>query len=140
MEEVWKDIPGYEGLYQASNLGKIRSLDKLTKGGNQYGCQFITKKRGRILKEYFNKSGYKQVTLVVNNKAKRFILHRLVAKTFIPNPNNLPQINHKDEDKTNNCAKNLEWCTCSYNINYGSRNEKAAEKLRNIITISVLVL
>lgn len=133
--EIWKDIPNYEGLYQASNFGRIRSLDKVIKnrGKNQYGSTFDIIKKGKILKQRLNKGGYLKVYLIKEGKSKTFIAHRLIALTFIPNPNNYKIVNHKDENKTNNNIDNLEWCTQSYNINYGSRNEKAAEKLKKII-------
>lgn len=73
-------------------------------------------------------NGYLQVDLYKNGKVAKFTVHRLVAMAFIPNPKNLPEINHKDEDKTNNCVENLEWCTHKYNINYGTRNGRMAEK------------
>lgn len=108
----WRDIKGYEGLYQVSNLGEVRSLN--------YGRTGKT----RILKPRDNGIGYKTVTLSKNGKIKNFFIHRLVAEAFIPNPNNLPQVNHKDEDKANNIWTNLEWCNHEYNCNYGTRNEK----------------
>ena len=129
-KEIWKDIPNYEGLYQASNLGNVRSLDKIVNAGNQFGCKFKITKKGKVLKQHINKYGYKRVTLIVDNKAKNFQSHRLIAQTFIPNPNNLPQVNHKDENKLNNKVENLEWCDSCYNINYGNRNKLVAEKLK----------
>lgn len=98
--EIWKDIKGYEGLYQISNLGKIKSNKK-------------------ILKPYINKKdGYAYIGLHKNKNNKVLKIHRLVAQTFIDNPNNLPQVNHKDENKTNNSIDNLEWCSAKYNITY----------------------
>lgn len=111
--EIWKDIEGYEGLYQVSNEGRVKS--------------FWSGKE-KILKQH-NCKGYLEVGLYKKeDKQKYKLIHRLVAETFIPNPNNLPQINHKDENKTNNSVDNLEWCSRSYNINYGSRNEKVGKK------------
>lgn len=98
MEEIWKDIPGYEGLYQASNLGRIKSL-------------LFNKEK--ILKAWVQNTGY--LTVSLNNK--KFSLHRLIAKTFIENPNNYPIINHKDGNKLNNKVENLEWCTYKHNLN-----------------------
>lgn len=120
MNEVWLDIENYEGLYQVSNFGRVRtvphySVDKL---GRKY---FVG---GRILRLHTYPNGYKDVMLQHEGKAKRHLVHRLVANAFIPNPNNLPEINHKDESRDNNCANNLEWCDRSYNCNYGSYNEK----------------
>lgn len=131
--EIWKPIRGYEGSYEVSNLGNVRSLDRKYRGSNQFGSSFIFTKKGKLLKPKKRKDGYLSVALCNKQKAKHISIHRLVALTFLSNPNNYPVINHKDEDKTNNNVNNLEWCTQSYNINYGSRNEKAAEKLRNII-------
>ena len=119
-KEIWKDIQGYEGLYQISNLGRIKSLERMIITSNN-----ITKKISeKILKPCLRKNGYYSIVLQKNNKSKYYTIHRLVAKEFIPNPNNLPQVNHKDENKTNNNVNNLEWCTSKYNINYGSHNER----------------
>lgn len=117
MKEMWKDILGYEGLYQVSNLGDVRSLKYA--GGNKV----------KMLKQA-TVNGYKRVSLVKNGKGKNYLVHRLVAIAFIPNPDNLPIVNHKNEDKTNNNVNNLEWCTQEYNINYGTRNERASESMR----------
>ena len=107
--EIWKDIEGYEGLYQVSNLGRVKSL--------KFGKE-------RIFKGTKNEGGYLQVTLYKEEKIKKYCIHRLVAQSFIPNPNNLPEINHIDEIKANNRVENLEWCDRKYNINYGSHNER----------------
>lgn len=133
MQEIWKDVKNYEGLYEISNLGNVRSLDKIINGANQFGCKYKNRKKGKILKQHINKQGYKKVILVNNNKAKNFQVHRLVAEAFLPNPSNLPQVNHKDENKQNNCVENLEWCNSSYNINYGNRNNLVAKKLKNYV-------
>ena len=122
--EIWKDYKDYEGLYQASNLGRLRSLDTYRKGRNG-SIRFC---KGRILKPCTDKDGYLQVVLCKNNKQKTYKVHRLVAETFIPNTDNLPCINHRDECKTNNNVENLEWCDCKYNSNYGTRNKKVALK------------
>ena len=105
--EIWKDIEGYEGLYQVSNYGNIRSLNYRNKS-QIHNLTLKVRKR----------DGYLTVGLTKNNRNKTFIVHRVVAKAFIPNPDNLPQVNHKDENKSNNNASNLEWCTCKYNIQY----------------------
>ena len=107
MFEVFKDIKDYEGLYQVSNLGRVKSL--------QMGKE-------RILKPSFDRYGYFHVTLCKNKKRKGFTVHRLVAQTFIQNPLNLPQINHIDGNKTNNNITNLEWCDLSYNIKHAYKN------------------
>lgn len=121
MEEVWKDIPNYEGLYQASNLGNIKVLDRIVNCGIKNNKTIIRK--SRLLKQRINQ-GYYEVALSKNGKKRFLKVHRLIAITFIPNLNKLPSINHKDENKLNNCIDNLEWCTIKYNCNYGTRNKK----------------
>ena len=118
MKEEWKDIKGYEGLYQVSNLGRVKSL-----GNNK-------SKKEKILDPKPNMYGYKEVRLSKEGKRKPYKVHRLVAIYFIPNPNNYKEVNHKDEDKTNNHVSNLEWCDRKYNINYGTRNKKASDSMK----------
>lgn len=113
--EKWKPIPGYEGLYEVSSYGRVRSLERYK--SNNGGLQLIKEK---ILKPHNTKKGYLTVQLC----NKKFTVHRLVAQAFIPNPDNLPMINHLDEDKTNNVADNLEWCDAKYNSNYGTSIER----------------
>ena len=108
--EVWKDIKDYEGLYQVSNMGRIKSLKRYEKSGSK-----IRLRNEKILKQK-NTMGYNYVILSKFNKLKTYRIHRLVAETFISNPQQLPQVNHIDGNKLNNKAKNLEWCTASYNI------------------------
>lgn len=115
MEELWKDIEGYPG-YQVSNLGRVRS--------NNYG------RINYVLKLRVDKDGYYRVMIKKDKKDKLFGVHRLVALTFISNPNNYPCVNHKDENKQNNCVDNLEWCTVQYNDTYGTARQRAAEKTR----------
>lgn len=115
-EEVWKDVKNYDGLYQVSNLGNVKSLNrKGTKGG--------------LIKQDLRKDGYLQVHLTKNRKMKNYLVHRLVAEAFISNLNNLEEINHKDENKQNNKLDNLEFCTRKYNMNYGTRPYKNAKKV-----------
>lgn len=121
MKEIWKDIKGYEGLYQVSNLGRV----KRTMFKNCY----VEKKQEKILKLKSDKDGYKQTTLFKNGKRMYFRVHRLVANAFLPNPNNYPIINHKDQNTSNNNVLNLEWCTFVYNNNYKNRNEKIRKKV-----------
>lgn len=136
--EEWKDIEGYEGLYQVSNEGRVKSLKRYKKsraGG-------VTEIQERFIKLHLNQHGYYQAPLCKDNNIRMFAVHRLVARAFIPNPNNLPQVNHKDECKTNNVVcfnpdgsidterTNLEWCDNKYNSRYGTRGERISEKLR----------
>lgn len=115
MEEVWMPVVGYEGLYQVSNLGRVRSIDRevCVRGG-------VRTSKGQLIKPCFNGQGYLFVTLTKDNKPKASRINRLVAEAFIPNPENFPVVNHKDYDRTNNCADNLEWCTVEYNTRYSS--------------------
>ena len=117
--EEWKNIIGYEGLYEVSNTGQVRSLDRYVK----YSNGRIHLHKGKVLSPVKDKYGYLVVCLYCNEKQKIIKIHRLVAQAFIPNPNNLPEVNHKDEDKTNNSVDNLEWCTAKYNSNYGNRTK-----------------
>jgi hypothetical protein len=122
MEEIWKDIPGYEGLYKVSSLGRVLSLNY-----NSAGISKIMK--GSI------KRGYLIVELYKDRISKRFSVHRLVTMTFLPIPENLKryigtrilQVNHIDENKTNNSVDNLEWCTASYNLSYGTRPRRVLD-------------
>ena len=111
-DEIWCPIKGYESLYEVSDQGRVRSL--------KFGKE-------RILKPGRNPEGYLVVCLCKNGEIKQCLVHRLVAQTFIPNPDNLPQVNHKDEDKENNSVQNLEWCTNKYNSNYGTRNDRCSK-------------
>lgn len=113
--EIWKPIKGYEGLYEISNWGRVKSLNYRRSG-----------KLG-LLKPKVDKDGYLVVCFCKDGKRKYFFVHRLVAEVFLENPDNLPCVNHKDENKTNNSVDNLEWCTHEYNINYGSHNERKAK-------------
>lgn len=119
--EIWKDIEGYEGMYQVSNMGRVRALDRVKPNS---GGQIA---KGHILPQSDNGHGYRFVSLWKFNKGRRFYVHRLVASAFIPNPNNFPIINHKDENKSNNRYENLEWCTQKYNINYGNHMKRLKE-------------
>lgn len=111
--EVWKEIHGYNERYEVSNYGRVRSNDVIVNGRLQ-NCHH---KKRRILKLYTDKEGYKGVVLCVNQKRKTFRLHRLVAAAFIPNPDNLPEIDHIDGDRANNRAGNLRWSTRKQNAN-----------------------
>lgn len=116
--EEWKDVIGYEGKYQVTATGRIRTLNFKGTG---------------LTKELFpikNRWGYLTIQLYKDGRYHHYGIHRLVALAFIPNPDNLPQVNHKDEDKTNNNVDNLEWCTAKYNSNYGTKNQRVNETKR----------
>lgn len=118
--EVFKPIIGYEGLYEVSNLGNVRSCDRNITGKN--GTRLY---KGRPLAIKDDTHGYLTVNLWRNNKLKHFKVHKLVALAFIPNPDNLRDVNHKDENPYNNNVENLEWLSHKSNINYGTRNTRA---------------
>lgn len=105
MKEIWKPIDGYEGLYTINSFGTVKNAKEKEK------IPFVTT------------DGYFRVTLSKNGKRRHHLVHRLVAIAFVPNPENWPIINHKDENKQNNSADNLEWCSYKYNINYGNHNQ-----------------
>ena len=138
MKEVWKDIKNYEGLYQVSNLGRIKSLDRIVYQKNSFGNIQKNIYKGKILSLFEDKDGYLRVNLKKDKKMKQYGVHVLVANTFL-NINkfkymeyedlskidiNRLQINHKNENKKDNCIDNLEFCTVAYNTNYGSREQK----------------
>ena len=112
--EIWCPVKNYENLYEVSDQGRVKSVG--------YGDD-------RILKPRRNTCGYLRVDLYKNGYNKTYLVHRLVAQTFIPNHQNLTEVNHKDEDKTNNKVSNLEWCDRKYNQNYGTRNQRVSIKL-----------
>jgi hypothetical protein len=124
MQEIWKDIIGYEGLYQVSNIGRIKSLGRYKAQGARspvwYDDMIISANKCR--------HGYFMVLLHKDGLKTGKLCHRLVGEAFIPNPYSFSQINHKDENKENNSVENLEWCDARYNVNYGTRN------IRNSIT------
>lgn len=121
MTEVWKDVVGFEGYYQVSNMGRCRSLDRIVpckKNGER-------KIKGHIMRLHKNSTNdYLCVGLCKNSKYTQMLVHRMVAIAFLNNPNNLPEVNHKDENPKNNCVNNLEWCTSKYNANYGTRKDR----------------
>lgn len=125
MKEIWKDIREYEGLYQISNLGRVKSLDRdiIRKNGRNHHTNEKILTPSKNLKEYLF------VSLRTCNSRKIKYIHRLVCEHFIPNQHNYSQVNHIDENKENNCINNLEWCTNIYNCNYGSHNKKIAKSL-----------
>ena len=111
MIEEMRDIVGYEGEYAITGDGRVWSY-----------------KRKKFLKPMLTMDGYHRVSLCKEGKGKNYLIHRLVAEAYIPNPDNLPQVNHKDENKQNNCVSNLEWCDAKYNANYGTRTERSNKK------------
>ena len=123
MKEIWKDIEGFEGKYQISNLGRVKSLNYRKTG------------KEKILKLTKDKKGYLRISLKNNKKLKGFKVHRLVAETFISNPDNLDQVNHKDENKQNNSIQNLEWCDNRYNKRYSSAKKVACFKNNKLIKV-----
>lgn len=116
LREIWRDVKGYGGLYQVSIFGKVYS-----------------KKANKIIQPYRNNKGYLKIDLYKDGKCEKFFVHRLVAETYIPNPNGYPQVNHKDENKENNRVSNLEYCDSKYNINYGTGHDRAAEKAKKSV-------
>ena len=132
MEEIWKDIPKFEGLYQASNFGRIKSLANKS-----------NHKEEKILKQRVDHKGYLQLTLYKNNKKINKKVHRLIAQTFISNYNNLPQINHIDGNKTNNNIDNLEWCNNSYNQLHANRmglNKNRIKRVKEVCNKPIIQL
>ena len=113
MKEVWKDVKGYEGLYQVSSFGRVKRMTKKVYNPGTYGgeCTY----REKLLSPYIDSAGYYQILLRNKNKIKRVRVHRIVAEAFIDNPNELPVINHKDGNKLNNNIDNLEWCSQAHN-------------------------
>ena len=127
-KEIWKDIQGYEEMYQVSSHGRVRSLDRIVERKGR-GTLFI---KGRILTQSDDTHGYMKVNLTKHDKKRTFKVHRLVAIHFLDNPNNLPCVNHKDENKLNNNVDNLEWCTKAYNNSYGTKAKRQSETRKKL--------
>lgn len=130
-EEIWKGVKGWESFYQVSNLGSVRSLDRtyIRKDG------FSVNKKGRVMKTPLNSDGYPIIHLKADGRRRTTRVHRIVAESLIPNPNNFSEVNHKDEDKTNNNIDNLEWCTHYYNANYGTMLTRMYEHPNQIASL-----
>ena len=124
----WRPVKGYEGLYIVSNMGEVKSLPRKVIM-NDKGKEIEAFRPGVLLKQCVTNSGYKQVHLYRNGVGKPIQVHRLVAMAFIPNPLDLPQVNHKDENRLNNRVENLEWCSAKYNGSYGKRPSKYMRKV-----------
>ena len=124
--EIWRPVKGYEGYYEVSDLARVRSLDRWVASNNKNlpDMVFIP---GKIMSQHLHKSGYFYIRLQKDGDRRAFKVHRLVAEAFVPNPDNLPQVNHKDENKQNNLPSNLEWCTQHYNMTYGGRLERLSD-------------
>lgn len=127
MSEVWKQIKGYEGIYEVSSYGRVRSMEHKARHKSRTGNEFQVTYKGRNRSLWTDKQGRKYLNVKCNGKMKSFRVHRLVAEAFIPNPDNLPFVNHKDENPSNNRVENLEWCTHEYNVRYGT----AIMRMRN---------
>lgn len=121
--EIWRPVVGYEGLYEVSNFGRVKSL------GNTLKCSRF-KGIVTIMKQEVSNFGYYRVSLRKDRKYKHWGVHRLVAIAFLPNPDNLPIINHKDCNPKNNNVDNLEWCTQKYNVNYADAKKKQAASFK----------
>lgn len=130
INEEWRDVVGYEGLYKISNKGRIKSLQRTAKSKNG-SIRTVSEKLRKINK---NKSGYLMVILNKEGEKKGLKLHRLVAQSFLDNPENLPQVNHRNENKQDNRVENLEWCTQDYNNKYGTRTERTSKKVKCLET------
>lgn len=123
MREIWKQIKGFENIYEVSNLGRIKRIHtSKIKGAGNY------ERPEKILSQRKNNKGYLLVDLYKNNKRSQLLVHRLVAEAFLANTNELPCVNHKDENPLNNNVNNLEWCSQKYNMNYGSCPKRIGEK------------
>ena len=134
-KEVWKDVVGYEGLYEVSDLGRVRSWYRTLRN------RVLTKREEPYYPRLHScHSRHLAVWLYKNGTSRRWLVHRLVAMAFLPNPDNLPFINHKDEIPYNNNVDNLEWCTPAYNNSYGTIKERMSKALLNRPDMSMVVI
>lgn len=127
-DEIWRAVKGYEGLYEVSNLGRVRSLDRISKG---------RRRKGRILRHYVTGSEYFQVCLSKEGESKNIAVHRLVATAFVPNPEKKETVNHINEDKRDNRSCNLQWLTLEENLHFGTRAERQRKTLTKNIGVPV---
>lgn len=121
--EEWQDIQGYEGLYQVSNYGRVKSLGRISKRKSRWGGQYTVVMKEKIKTPFKNNKGYYMIHLNNNGKESNLLIHRLVGKAFIPNPYNNPEIDHKNENKNDNKINNLTWCTRLYNNTKGVQSK-----------------
>ena len=131
VEVVRKPVVGYEGYYVVDQFGRVFGVDR-TVSVNDNGRVYDKPIAGKQMKQTLHDKGYKIVSLTKDGKTKLCFVHRIVAEAFIPNPDNLPMVNHKDEDKTNNFLENLEWCTALYNNTYGNAQKKRVRKIKGV--------
>ena len=129
VEVVRKPIKAYEGYYEVDPFGRVYSVDRIVTVEDN-GRSYNKLLKGKQMKQSLHTKGYKTVSLTKDGKTKTCYVHRIVAEAFIDNPDDLPFINHKDEDKTNNFVDNLEWCTNEYNLNYGTARKRQSRALK----------
>jgi len=126
MQEQWRDIAGYEGRYQVSDQGRVRrTACEITQGNGHSEITYSIPPR--LLRSFESNCSYQRIGLRMNGQRKYYNVHRLVAQAFVPNPSNLPEVNHKNEDKSDNRAENLEWVTSEQNCNHGTRNKRISD-------------
>lgn len=130
MNETWKPIKGYEGSYEVSNLGNVRGLNRVVQ--RRTSDRFV---KGQIMSKHLMPNGYETVMLRDHGHKKRFYVHRLVAEAFLPNEDNLREVNHKDENKSNNVLENLEWCSHSYNMKYAGGSIRRIKNRRKPVVV-----
>lgn len=137
-KEIWRPVVGYEGYYEVSNMGRVRSVERTARYVHANGKEFTRRVRARIMSPLTHKTQKRvSVMLSVNNVQKRMAVHRMVAMAFCENPHGYTEVNHIDEDPTNNRADNLEWCSRHYNMHYGTIKERVYDKNKKaIIAIS----
>lgn len=131
VEVVRKPVVGYEGYYEVDQFGRVFGVDRMV-SVNDNGRVYDKPIAGKQMKQTMHDKGYKIVSLTKDGKTKLCFVHRIVAEAFIPNPDDLPMVNHKDEDKTNNFLENLEWCTALYNNTYGNAQKKRVKKIKGV--------
>ena len=131
--EVWKPVKGYEGIYEVSDHARVRSLDRIARSKHRNGKSFTRKVKGHIITQRVNNNGYMTVRLSKDGESKIHLVHRLVAVAFVPNPYELPFVNHKDDTPKNNMPDNLEWCTNQYNVTYNNIQYRAKATRRKAV-------